>query len=81
MSHHFVSDNYKINVKPGTFMFYAKQAANCENLEKYIEAEELWGMAERRAVLDNNRDWAKARHDYCERVIRLNGIKRPKAVQ
>lgn len=80
MSHAFRKNRNKSNIAPGSFLFYATQASECEQIGKYVEAKSLWDVASRRATAEENKAWASARHDYCERVIRLNGQHRQSQV-
>lgn len=74
MTRHFLNENYKINVKPGTFMFYARQAAEFERNSEHKDAMDMWKMAGRRARIDKNRDWAKAREAHCEKILEVDGL-------
>ena len=69
-----ISQNYRINSKEGTFIFYAQLAARNENAGSYSSAEALWLKARRRARTETNKTWADCRAKFCRMAMRDDGL-------
>ena len=64
-----VNENYRIKEKPGTYIFYARDAARHERKRCYSVAADCWRLAELRAVNPINREFARARLAFCTKAM------------
>ena len=64
-----INENYRIREKPGTYIFYARDAARHERKRCYSVAADCWRLAELRAVNPISREFAKARLAFCIRAM------------
>lgn len=75
-----VNENYRIKEKPGTYIFYARDAAKNERRGNYALAADAWHLAELRALNPVNQQFAKARHEFCSKAMESPAIRSRGAV-
>ena len=64
-----IKDSYRINEKPGTYIYYARDAAKNEQRGDYAQAADAWRLSELRALNPVNQAFAKARVLSCQKAL------------